>query len=190
MRERSQPGHPARRPLRKAAEAITIAIVLLGAGPITSAGAVCLNEDQSPSELTIQSARGARLCLINEERVARGLHALAVNVHLQRTAQKHSKAMNVRNFFGHRNLGKRIERSGYLKGASSWSLGETLDWGRAEAGSPQAAVTAWIASPPHRRLMLSGAFEDVGVGVAMGAPIRGQGQGAAIYTADFGFRRR
>ena len=58
--------------------------------------------------------------------------------------------------------------------------------GQAGRGTPTVAVAAWMASPPHREAILSGRYRDVGIGVAMGSPVYGEGATAAIYTADFG----
>jgi uncharacterized protein YkwD len=45
-----------------------------------------------------------------------------------------------------------------------------------------------MASASHRAAMLSRSYREVGIGVVIGSPA-GDGSNAAIYTADFGFRR-
>jgi hypothetical protein len=47
-------------------------------------------------------------------------------------------------------------------------------------------VAAWIASPPHHRILLGGRFRDIGVGVATGTPKASTG---ATYTLDAGVQR-
>ena len=191
MRQMSLPGHRARRLLPKTIVATALAMALLFAGSISAASATCPYEDSTPSQLTIQAARDAVLCLINGHRAEYGLGNLVVNNSLQRTAQHHSKAMKVRKFFGHTRDGSlvsRVRSSGFMAGASSWGVAEDLGWGSGGLGSPKSAVEAWMASPPHREALL-GDFPQVGIGVAMGSPLRGQNRDAAIYTADFGYRR-
>lgn len=149
-------GDRSRRSVRNLKAAIPIAIAFLGAGPISSANALCLNEGQTPSQLTIQAARDAVVCLVNERRAENGLGNLVVNLSLQAAAQHHSKAMDKGNFLGHRSPQRRIRRAGYAKGASSWGIGETLSWGIGGRGSPKSVVSAWMASPSHRDTLLSG----------------------------------
>jgi uncharacterized protein YkwD len=76
---------------------------------------------------------------------------------------------------------------GTLSGNSA--LGETLAWGRGSGGSPGAALSAMMASPTHRAVILDDRFRDIGVGVAMGKPIPERGRNAAIYSVEFGVRK-
>jgi uncharacterized protein YkwD len=46
----------------------------------------------------------------------------------------------------------------------------------------------WMHSPPHRRVILTKRFRDVGIAVVSGAPKQVEGP-AATYVADFGVRR-
>jgi uncharacterized protein YkwD len=174
--------------LRKAIGVTMLLGALAGGGPVASAAATCLNEGQTPSAMTEQMGRDAILCLINERRAENGLGPLTEEHRLEVAAQGHSVSMNRRNFFAHGDFQGRIARTGYLAGASSWAIGENLRWGSGGLGSPKSAVSAWMASAGHRREILSGRYRDIGIGVAMGSPMRGQGGNSAIYTADFGFR--
>jgi uncharacterized protein YkwD len=173
--------------LSKGIRIAALLALLAFAGPTASAWA-CSNDALEPSALDQASAREAVLCLINERRANQGLGALTGDPRLDGSAQGHSAAMNARNFFAHGNFQRRIARSGYLSGASSWAIGENLHWGSAGLGSPQGTVAAWMASRPHRGALLSDRFHDVGIGVSMGSPIRGKGGNSAVYTVDFGFR--
>ena len=185
-------GLPARRRLRQLAAALVLAaagLCLIGA---PQARASCAGEWNSPSQLSTFGARSSLFCLINEERRANGLAALAPNRSLGLAAEHHSRVMNRRNFFGHEPDGSpasRAKRAGYMSGASWWMVGEALAWGRGNRGTPQAAVAAMMASPVHRAVILSGDFRDLGVGVAMGTPLQTGGANAAIYTLEFGVRR-
>ena len=157
-----------------------------------AAAQACEGSGAGPSELSVGEARGTVLCLINQRRHQAGVRSLRAEARLARAAQKHSHAMDARNFFSHSSPGggdpfSRIRSSGYLAGASSWSVGEIIRWGPSAAGTPRATVAAWMQSPPHRSVMLSGRFRHIGIGVAFGSP-SGDSSNAAIYTADLGNR--
>jgi uncharacterized protein YkwD len=182
---------PAWKPLSKISAVLALTalfICVLGDSP---AQAACASESSSPSQLTRLAARSAVFCLINEQRSAHGLATLTPNQSLGRAAEKHSRTMNAWNFFGHTGDGtpvRRAHRSGYMRGASSWMLGETLAWGRGSRGTPAGVVAAMMASPIHRDVLLNPSFREIGVGVAMGAPVHERARNAAIYTLDLGVR--
>jgi uncharacterized protein YkwD len=129
---------------------------------------------------------GVTLCLLNQERAQQGLPALRLDRRLSRAAQRHSTAMVRRRYFAHGPFLRRIKRSGYLRGARSWSVGENIAWGTGDHGSPSLIVRAWMNSPGHRRNIL-GRFRHVGIGIKAGAP-RGGLSDSATYTTDFGRR--
>jgi uncharacterized protein YkwD len=81
-----------------------------------------------------------------------------------------------------------VRRSGYLTGRRTWNLGEALVWGRDATATPRALVTTMLDSPPHRALLLSPVFADVGIGVVRGAPDGSGAAGALTVTLDFGRR--
>jgi uncharacterized protein YkwD len=155
--------------------------------------AACLNADSSPPRITPTQASEAVVCLMNERRLAAGVRGLTSDARLQRAAQRHSKAMDAANFFAHESAMDgsplaRIRATGYFAGAVSWGFAENIHWGKRAFASPRRTVARWMASPPHRASLLSGRYRQVGVGIAIGAPVAGVSK-AAIYTADFGYRR-
>jgi uncharacterized protein YkwD len=81
----------------------------------------------------------------------------------------------------------RIRHAHYLEGARGWSLGENLAWGTGDVASPARIVDAWMHSPGHRRNILDRRFREIGIGLAPGAPGRGDG---ATYVTEFGARAR
>ncbi|MFL5906401.1 MAG: CAP domain-containing protein [Solirubrobacterales bacterium] len=169
-----------------------LAILGLCLGGASDARASCPGEFNSPSQLSTNGARSSLFCLVNEERQANGLIALAPNRSLGLAAEHHSRAMDRRNFFGHEPDGSpasRARQAGYMSGTSWWTVGEALAWGRGYRGTPQGAMAAMMASPVHRAVILDGRWHDLGVGVAMGTPLPGGGANAAIYTVDLGVRR-
>ena len=44
-------------------------------------------------------------------------------------------------------------------------------------------------SPGHRANILRRQFREIGIGIALGAPVGAGGLHGATYTADFGVRR-
>ena len=81
----------------------------------------------------------------------------------------------------------RIRATGYLPGASVWSIGENLAWGPGRPGSPKRIVASWMHSPEHRGVLLGG-FRDIGVGMTKGAPFAHFGHNSATYTVDLASR--
>jgi uncharacterized protein YkwD len=154
----------------------------------------CPDADKRPSQLTVDAARESVVCLMNQRRRNNGLEKLVVNVKLQRAATGHSRSMDAGNYFDHNSPNgsdpiSRIQDTGYLAGARSWAIGENIRWGSGGLGTPRVAVQEWMNSSSHREIMLSRRYRQVGIGVAIGSPVGGPGNDAAIYTADFGFRR-
>ena len=76
-----------------------------------------------------------------------------------------------------------------LAGASAWGIGEDLFWGAATLSTPKATVNAWMHSAPHRAVLLSRSFRQVGVGVDHGSPAGADNTNTGTYTALFGYRK-
>jgi uncharacterized protein YkwD len=150
----------------------------------------CAGAGGRPSTASLDRAIRATACLINQARADHGLGALRTSVSLARAATAHSRDMVLHDFFAHDSPTgstpkQRIDRTGYFAGASSWALGETIAWGSGGRATPAAIVRSWLRSPGHRAILLDGRYDDLGVGVAVGAP--GQ-DGGAMFTGDFGAR--
>ena len=59
--------------------------------------------------------------------------------------------------------------------------------GQRPSATPAVIVAEWIASPPHRRILLGRDFREVGVGVAAGAPQPTTGGRRSVtYTLNTG----
>ena len=158
-------------------------------GPVAAASA-CDDTSSPPTRATLARARAATLCLINAARAKRGLDRLGTTTSLTRAASAHSRDMAAHDFFSHDSPGgstpkQRIAGAGYLDGATSWSIGETIAWGSGSMASPASIVRSWLQSPGHREILLDGRYDDVGIGIALGSPVGGDG---ATFTGDFGER--
>jgi uncharacterized protein YkwD len=158
-----------------------------------TAGAGCRGTDARPGSVSTGSFRASTLCLLNRERRARGMRKLRTNTRLGRAARGHASDMAQRHYFTHdslsgQNFTSRIRRTGYMRRARSWTVGENLAWGTGDKGSPREIVVAWMNSPQHRANILQRRFREIGVGVVGGVP-QGNASGGATYATDFGARR-
>lgn len=152
----------------------------------------CANAWTAPTAFNRAEIQDATLCLLNRERVSRGRGELVARGQLASGAGAYSRLMVREGFFAHASprgttLSGRVGRTGYLDKADGWSLGENLGWGTGRSRRPAGMVAAWMASPSHRKNLLTADFRDVGIGIAIGAPTLCS-DAAATYTTDFGRR--
>jgi len=145
--------------------------------------------DTQPDKLKRKKARLAVVCLINRQRDSHGRpRDLHTSYRLVTAARRHSETMASKGCFNHQCSGepsplRRLENAGYIVGGlSRWAYGENIAYGTGSRGTPRQIVDAWMHSSYHRANILSGTFEDIGVGFAR----RGD---KGFYTADFGLRR-
>jgi uncharacterized protein YkwD len=167
--------------------AVATLAVALGAAT-NSHAASCANAAAAATSVPATTAGAAVRCLVNVERADHGLPALAPSERLRAAAGAHSADMVARRFFDHVSPGgatltDRVRRAGYR----GRTLGEDIGWGTDELGSPAGIVRAWMHSPPHRAVILSARFREIGVGVALGTPTEPTADGA-VYVLDLGRR--
>jgi uncharacterized protein YkwD len=133
----------------------------------------------------------ALVLAMNDARAKEGLPPLGVSKPLEQAALAHDREMLRFGFFGHsspdgREFWQRVERW-YPPRGHGWTVGENL-----LAASPNVSmkktVAAWLASPEHRAVLLSGAWRAVGVAVlhSRHAPGVYEGEATTFITADFG----
>jgi uncharacterized protein YkwD len=175
------------RPALALALALSLALV---AAPAASAAPTCAAASASVDTAKKRALVRATLCVLNAERRKHGLRALRLSPKLSAAARGHSHAMAARHFFSHDSLNgssfvDRIRRTGYLRGARSWNVGENIAWGTGRLGTPRAIGRSWMNSPGHRANILSRSFRAIGIGISAGTP---NGPGGATYTTDFGRR--
>ena len=97
---------------------------------------------------------------INKIRHAYGLPTLRPAHSLFASARGYSRRMMRSDYFGH------LSR---IPVASRWrAAGETIGWHSGWRLTPRKAVWRWMASPPHRAVLLSRRFTRIGVGGARG----------------------
>jgi uncharacterized protein YkwD len=132
---------------------------------------------------------------LNELRASRGLPRLRVARGLRAAAATHSRAMLIEGFFAHESsdgtsFDNRVVRFYPSRGFGFWRVGENL---AAMTGvmTAEDAVDMWLASPPHKHILLDPTWRDAGIG-ALSAPATGvfPGSGeASVVTLDVGVRR-
>ena len=64
---------------------------------------------------------------------------------------------------------------------------QNIGWGTGPHATPAGIVSAWMQSPPHRAIILTGAYRDAGVGVRSRA---GRPRGHRLGLARRHLRRR
>jgi uncharacterized protein YkwD len=126
---------------------------------------------------------------INAVRRAHNLTALHFNPRLSRAALAHAHAMAQLGFFSHSSSDGTPASARIRQYYPSSTVGETLLW-RSPTASAGQALAMWMNSPPHRRVLLSRSFDEVGIGtVHVGfAPGAFGGRPVTIVVADFGTR--
>jgi uncharacterized protein YkwD len=176
---------------------LSAVLALAASAPAASAGALqeCSGASLTPSAQTLEDVRSATLCLVNRERVRRGLPGLRAEASLETAASRYAERMVRQDFFAHvspdgSSMVDRIRRTTYLRGTvKRWAVGENLAWGAGRRASAARTVDAWMRSPGHRANILARGFDEIGVGVFPGAPVRGF-TSAGTYVTNFGQRVR
>jgi uncharacterized protein YkwD len=148
---------------------LATAFAVAADSPAVAAG--CPGASASAASASAGKLRSALLCVVNQKRAAHGLAALKVDRRIQRAAGRHARDMQRHHYFAHQRNGgpdltTRLHKAGWH--GSAW--GETIAYGCGPLGSPRATVRAWLNSPPHRAIILSGTYRHGGVGVVGWAP--------------------
>lgn len=179
--------------LRRAAVPMLAALVAALAGPDTVSAATCPGADVVPTAANVAQVRSAFACLLNQQRMSRGLRPLAQNRVLAHAAQGHSDDMVRRSYFSHATLGgpsviARLLATPYDVPGRRYDFGEALGFNYGEAATPARMLAQLLNSPIHRAYLLAPRFMHVGIGVAPQAPRPFPGYTGATYTIDLGLR--
>jgi uncharacterized protein YkwD len=164
-------------------------LLLCLVAPAGAGAAECPAADAVPAADNLPVIGQATLCLVNEQRAARGLRALRENARLTSASARYSQRMVTQAFFAHEapdgtTLVQRLSAVGYLAGGDDWVVGENIGWGQGPLSTPRSMVDAWMNSPGHRRNILAADYAEIGLGLAMGTPQ--DAAWGATYTTDFG----
>lgn len=164
--------------------AACLAALLLPAG---AAGAAVV--DAPAPRAAAANAVPGLLAQINQVRRSRGLRPLSLAAGLNRAAAAHARSMAANGYFSHESRDGTSPAARIRRYYPSSVVGEALLW-RSPGLSAGEAVQAWLASPPHRALLLSRAFSRVGLGAVHAASAPGTYGGApvTIVVADLAAR--
>ena len=165
----------------------------------------CADANTPARRLTQVAAEASVLCLINEERAGASVPApaLTLNLKLRDAARLHANDARTLKWWAggadpHINplTGStpqdRIEAAGYCPKEETPATAENIHYAWFQGDdqtitTPQAAVTAWMNSPPHRDNLLSATFNETGVAVVRGVPAKGTAaEDGAIFVQTFG----
>jgi uncharacterized protein YkwD len=118
------------------------------------------------------SAEAKAIESLNQIRESNGLARLRTSNSLAQSADAYSRHMLLHDFFGHQ---------ARIRAASRFhTVGETLAWHSGWQPGPRRTVRQWMASPPHRAVLLSPAFGLVGMGMERG---RLDGRATTMWVA-------
>jgi uncharacterized protein YkwD len=154
----------------------------------------CANTQLQPAAGDLAQINASTLCLINQVRMSYRLHRLRFSPPLQSVAVGQARDMVIGDYFGDMSLSgrtplQRILATGYPGHAWRLSTAQNIGWATGPLATPAEMVEAWMRSPPHRKIMLTPSYQDIGVGVAPAAPSSlSQGLTGATYTIEFGRR--
>jgi uncharacterized protein YkwD len=171
----------------------------LGAGPSAHASLAptpCTGEHAMPNGRNSVPLDDAALCLMNEIRIAHSLPELHFNAKLARIAAGQASDMVRGHYFSDHSLSgqsplSRVLASGYALHPSSTHLltAQNIGYGTGPNATPAGIVKAWMLSPPHRKIILTAAYRDIGVGVARSVPAGLSSRWlGGTYAVEFGTR--
>lgn len=162
--------------------ALLPAVPASGAAPAPDAGRC---QGAARSDLSLGAQERVMECLVNRERVSRGLRPVRRDPRLARSATAKTVSMLRCDDFSHTPCGTPFSTTFRRARYAGRSYGENIAWGTGRLGTPAAIIRAWMRSPGHRRNILGAAWRHIGVDVRRARSFQGQA-GAAVWTAQFG----
>lgn len=179
-------------------DAALAAIALACAGPLvagasaaTAKASSCRGANLRPSASDARIVEAATLCLIDRVRLDHHLPPLRSNRDLGAVASSQVASMVRLNYFADvRPTGQTAMKLISATRYPAVAVGQNIAWGAGRSTTPARIVAAWMASPPHREIILSGDFRDAGVGVTPAVPaVLSAARRGAVYAIELGARR-
>ena len=171
-----------------------LAILAVLASLSVGAGAATATGNPARTLSTANQLESEVLGELNAIRLAHGLVSLRLSRPLSVAADTHSQAMGTFGFFAHSSrdgsaFWKRVQRFYGPSGNGSWSVGENLLWSSSRLDA-SAALKLWMASPAHRKNILTPRWREIGLSALWvnAAPGVFGGRDVVIITSDFGVR--
>jgi len=168
----------------------------LATAPVAAATVTTERGGERHNVNALPTLNGGIVVRLNAIRASRGLHRLTVATGLAAAARAHTRDMVRSGLFQHESsdgtaFWQRVRSFYGAAGFRSWTVGETLVWQTGPA-TAAALVAMWLASPPHREVLLDPSWREIGVAAVEDTVAPGDfgGSDATIVTADFGARSR
>jgi uncharacterized protein YkwD len=143
---------------------------------------------QSSVAAPVRVQMRAMRCLINWARRHAGHVALRDSAELDQSASLRARDIKRCQDFSHTPCGQAFidvfTVVHYFTGAAA--VGENLAWGQARLGTPRMAMRSWLGSPPHREILYTAKWRDLGVARAHGT-LFGRSD-VTVWVAQFGRR--
>jgi uncharacterized protein YkwD len=154
----------------------------------------CANANLRPTPSDLAAIDTATLCLVNQVRALSHLRPVHFSSPLQSVAAGQALDMVQSDYFGDDSPSgetpmQRILATPYSVHAARVKAAQNIGWATGPLATPAAMLQAWMSSPPHRAILLTSSFHDIGVGVTPAAPSSlSQGLAGATYTLELGQR--
>jgi uncharacterized protein YkwD len=152
---------------------------------------LCAGSNLVPTATNGKAIDAATLCLINNLRAAFSLGPVRANLELQSVAVAQVEDMVGWNYFADdrppaQTPASLIASTRYTARTANISTGQNIGWGTGPYATPAQMVAAWMASPPHREIILIEEYTAAGVGVAPAVPsVLEQSLPGATYAVEF-----
>ncbi len=176
--------------VRGASKFIVVALVVLSA----ATPAIAARSQPAGATVAVSALEAGLLAEVNQLRAKHGLASLRLSRPLTAAADAHSRSMTRRGFFAHESANgsafwKRIRNYYGSKGYTRWSVGENLAW-RSPSTDAATTLQMWLNSPPHRKVLLTAKWREIGLSAVSVASAPGvyNGLPVTVITADFGVR--
>ena len=166
--------------MRRPGKGVTsVAIALIAAAIGGAVLSRSLHHSDAASRLATQETV---FVLLNHERATHGLQPLTIDSKLTNAARSHSADMLLHGYFAHggRQGAWDVRLRRYV---TRPLLGEVLKFGTGSYATAGGMVSAWMHSPPHRRVILTPDLRRVGLGIITGT-YRGSAD-VTMATGDF-----
>ena len=166
-----------------------------GPGAALARQAPCGSADLLPAPDNAAAIESSTLCLVDGIRAAHRLAPVRANGDLRAVAARKVRNMVRWDYFADvRPSGQTplslVARTGYRARASNMSVAQNIAWGTGVQATPASILAGWMASPPHRKIILTGSYRDGGVAAVPAVPWRyGHGTDGATYAIELGRRR-
>lgn len=177
-------------------KSLSTAVALLAVLVALTAGSTGATAASAPARTisAVNVLEGEVLAGLNAVRRQHGLVPLRLAPSLGAAANFHSRAMGQQGFFGHDSrdgsqFWQRVKRFYRSNGYGNWSVGENLLWASPTLDAAE-AIRLWMASPGHRKNILTARWREVGLSAVAvtSAPGVFGNRDVTIITTEFGTR--